>query len=221
MSKYNLFINPDIINEHENQNQNEISDITALKHSKKQKIKLTKKKKIKKQLKNIYEYWLYISYIFFLYLSMKILIFLYIKQKTLKINGQKFIKPLLIKDSEKEYIDCQEYYYMIHNNLLYDKNKRFYLSDNPKISIVIPVFNGEGYLKGTILSVLNQDFKDIEIIIIDDKSKDKSVELIKEIMKSEPRIRLYQNEINKGELYTKSKGILLSKGKYTMILNDD
>jgi len=76
-------------------------------------------------------------------------------------------------------------------------------------------------LNTTILSIQNQDFKDIEIIIVDDGSKDNSVILIKEIMKREPRIFLYENGENKGAFYTKVKGILLSKGKYIMILDED
>jgi glycosyltransferase involved in cell wall biosynthesis len=49
---------------------------------------------------------------------------------------------------------------------------------NPKISIIISVYNGEGYLKTAVRSIQNQDFKDIEIIIIDDFSTDNSVKII-------------------------------------------
>ena len=77
----------------------------------------------------------------------------------------------------------------------------------------MPVHNGEAFIKEAIISIQNQDLKDIEIIIIDDKSTDNSVNLIKEIMKNEPRIRLFQNEENRGILFTKAKGILSAKGK--------
>ena len=87
---------------------------------------------------------------------------------------------------------------MFRNGSLYDKDKIFYPTDNPKISIVIPVHNGEGHIKGALISIQNQEFKDIEIILVDDKSTDNSVELIKDLMKTEPRIRFYQNEENKG-----------------------
>ena len=56
--------------------------------------------------------------------------------------------------------------------------------------------------------------------MIDDCSNDNSVNLIKDLMEKDPRIILYQNEENKGILFTKSKGILNAKAKYLMILNE-
>ena len=117
--------------------------------------------------------------------------------------------------------DMQEYIYMAMNGTLYNPNEVFKKSENPKISIVITVYNGEGFLKTALLSIQNQDFKDIEIIMIDDCSKDNSVNLIKELMIKDPRIILYQNKENKGMLYTKTRGVLHAKGKYVMILDVD
>ena len=107
------------------------------------------------------------------------------------------------------------------NHILINPNETFYKSDNPKISIVISVYNGEGFIKTGLCSIQNQDFKDVEIVFIDDYSKDNSVNLIKELMQKDPRIVLYQNEENKGALYSKAKGILKSKGKYVMTLDHD
>ena len=125
------------------------------------------------------------------------------------------------KDINEEYEDVQNYLDCLMNGTEFYKNKTYYPSENPKISIVITVYNGEPYLKTALLSIQNQDFKDIEIVMIDDCSQDNSVNLIKELMKTEPRIVLYENKENKGMLYTKSKGILLSKGKYVMTLDED
>jgi len=125
------------------------------------------------------------------------------------------------KNREEEYRDIQNYMDLVFNGTVIDKDKIYPLSKNPKISIVISCYNGEGYLKTVLLSVQNQDFKDIEIIIVDDYSKDNSVNTIKELMKTEPRIVLIQNEENKGALYTKSRGMLNAKGKYVMILDEN
>jgi len=125
------------------------------------------------------------------------------------------------KDLDEEYKDMQEYIDMVMNGSLYNPNEIFKESENPKISIVITVYNGEAYLKTALLSIENQDFKDIEIIMIDDCSKDDSVNLIKELMTKDPRIKLYQNEENKGMLYTKTRGILYAKGKYVLLLDED
>ena len=129
--------------------------------------------------------------------------------------------PLIEKDLDEEYKDIQEYIYMVKNGTLYNPNEVFKKSENPKISIVIAVYNGEGYLKDALLSIENQDFKDIEIIMVDDCSKDNSVNLIKELMIKDPRIILIQNEENKGVLFTKTKGVLNAKGKYAMTLDMD
>ena len=63
------------------------------------------------------------------------------------------------------------------NNILLDKyiDLNNYITDNPKISVVIPVYNGEKYIKSALTSIQNQDLKDIEIIMIDDFSDDNSV----------------------------------------------
>ena len=115
----------------------------------------------------------------------------------------------------------QNYVDIIFKDILIDRGKIFYPNKNPKISIIITVYNGEAYLKKALLSILNQDFKDLEIIMIDDYSIDNSINLIKHFMKKEPRIKLYKNSENKGMLFTKTKGILLSNGKYILLLDED
>ena len=125
------------------------------------------------------------------------------------------------KDKNEEINEAENYMKLVLNHTKLDKDKIYYTSKNPKISIVITVYNGEAFLNTALLSIQNQDLKDIEIVMVDDYSKDNSVNLIKELMKTEPRIVLYQNKENKGMLYTKSKGILLSKGKYIMVMDID
>ena len=93
-------------------------------------------------------------------------------------NGQ--MSPHSIdKDLNEEFKDIQEYINMIFNGTLYNPNEVFKKSENLKITIVISVYNGEAYLETALLSIQNQDFKDIEIIMVDDCSKDDSVNLIK------------------------------------------
>ena len=143
------------------------------------------------------------------------------KERRKKIKNEKRRAYSIDKDLDKEYKDIQEYIYMATNGTLYNPNEVFKKSENPKISIVVTVYNGEGYLKSALLSIQNQDFRDVEIIMVDDCSSDNSVNLIKELMIKDPRIILYQNEENKGALYTKTRGVLHAKGKYVMILDMD
>ena len=137
-----------------------------------------------------------------------------------------FLLPIIFENSieinsieERKYI--QNYMDLIFSGTKIDKNNIYYPSINPKISIIISVYNGEAYLRTALLSIQNQDFKDIEIIMIDDGSQDNSVHLIKDLMKEEPRIVLLENEKNKGILYTKTKAILHAKGKYVMTMDED
>ena len=89
------------------------------------------------------------------------------------------------------------------------------------ISVVIPVYNCEKTLKSAIRSIQNQNMTNIEIILVNDFSKDKSLDLIKELMKEDPRIKLINNEKNMGALYSRNIGILDAKGKYVMNLDND
>ena len=101
-------------------------------------------------------------------------------------------------------------------------NSTTYTENNfTDISVIIPVYNGYSSLRKAILSIQNQDFKNIEIIIIDDKSTDNSVSLVNELIEKDRRIILYQNEVNKGIFFSKFDGISKAKGKYVMILNQN
>ena len=66
----------------------------------------------------------------------------------------------------------------------------------PKLSVCIPVYNGAAFIKETIDSVLNQNFKDFEIVIVDNQSTDNTISIVKSY--SDPRIKLFINETNIG-----------------------
>ena len=130
----------------------------------------------------------------------------------------------LIKEKKKKELELKDMQDFININLnqeLININQKFHKISNPKISVIISVYNGEAYLKTALRSIQNQDFMDLEIIIVDDHSKDNSVNLIKELMKEDPRIIFTNNNKNKGALYTKTKGILIAKGKYVLTLDVD
>ena len=162
------------------------------------------------------------------YLFIKVLtIFILFEISIILFNPKKYS---FIKNIEKTFVfrnlytelkDIQNYVNDIFNGTLIDKDVKIYKNFNPKISIVITIYNGEAYLKTALLSIQNQNFKDIEIVMVDDGSKDNSIGLIKKLMRTDPRIVLYKNKENKGALYSKTKGILLSKGKYVLLLDED
>jgi glycosyltransferase involved in cell wall biosynthesis len=106
------------------------------------------------------------------------------------------------------------------NDILIDK-KKYPLVKNPKISAIIPIYNGGKYLHYSLRSIQNQKMKDIEIILIDDCSNDTTLRIIEKYMKEDERIRLIKNIENRKILYSKSFAALNSKGKYIIELDQD
>ena len=90
------------------------------------------------------------------------------------------------------------------------------------VSVIIPSYNHEKYLKHRIDSVLNQTYQDFELIILDDKSKDNSKKII-ETYRDNPKIsHIVYNEVNSGTTFKQwKKGIELAKGKYIWIAESD
>lgn len=94
------------------------------------------------------------------------------------------------------------------------------IDKNPEISIIVPVYNTEQYISRCIESILNQTFKDFELILIDDGSQDRSGEICDEYAKKDNRIRVFHNN-NQGVSATRNYGINISKGKYLMFCDSD
>jgi glycosyltransferase involved in cell wall biosynthesis len=82
------------------------------------------------------------------------------------------------------------------------------------VTVVIPAYNAEDYLPDAIESILKQSFQDLEIIIIDDHSKDKSWSVIQEFAKRDSRIRACRNSSNLGIAGNRNRGVSLASGKY-------
>lgn len=87
------------------------------------------------------------------------------------------------------------------------------------ISVIIPTYNREKTIKRAVLSVLNQTYKDIEIIVVDDNSKDNTYDVIQQI--KDDRIRYYKLEKNFGACYARNYGIQKSKGEYIAFQDSD
>ena len=88
------------------------------------------------------------------------------------------------------------------------------------LSIVIPVYNAEKYLHLSIESVLKNDYKNFELILIDDGSSDNSLEICKRFADSDKRIKVFTQE-NKGTSATRNRGLELAKGEYVAFLDSD
>ena len=89
------------------------------------------------------------------------------------------------------------------------------------ISVIIPVYNVENYLHVCLNSVLKQTYQDFEIICIDDASTDSSLEILKYFEKKDSRIKVLKNDSNKGQGYSRNRGLELAQGKYISFLDGD
>jgi glycosyltransferase involved in cell wall biosynthesis len=89
----------------------------------------------------------------------------------------------------------------------------------PTVSVIIPSYNHEKYVEECIRSVLNQTYQDFEIIITDDASTDRTVEIIESI--SDPRIKLFKHSKNMGVCIAANNCIIHSSGKYIAWLSSD
>ena len=89
------------------------------------------------------------------------------------------------------------------------------------VSIVIPVYNVEKYLNDCLLSVRKQTYKSIEIIIVDDKSPDRSIDIAQKHAAEDTRVKIYSHERNKKLGAARNTGMLMANGKYIMFLDSD
>ena len=92
---------------------------------------------------------------------------------------------------------------------------------NYKFSVVTPNYNTEKYIKQTIKSVLRQTYPYWEMVIVDDASTDRSVEIIETFVKKDSRIKLFRHEKNTGVAQTKHDGIVNSTGDIVTTLGGD
>jgi glycosyltransferase involved in cell wall biosynthesis len=93
------------------------------------------------------------------------------------------------------------------------------MSEPPKVTVVIPVYNREKYVRDAIDSILAQTFTDFELLVIDDGSTDGSQKVVRSY--GDPRIRLVCNERNQGIPKTRNTGIRLARGEYLAFLDSD
>ena len=130
-----------------------------------------------------------------------------------------FQKKMNSKDNISECIDSLEFGNIFNYqiaNFNYSKSNLLYISD-PKISIIVLCTENK-YLDKTITSIQKQNFSSYEIILIYDNNKQNDIDLLKKYTKENPNIILINNENKKGLVYSISVGVLSSKGKYILIL---
>src|SRR5687767_14248356 len=88
---------------------------------------------------------------------------------------------------------------------------------NPLVSVCMPLFNTEKFVAEAVEGVLAQTWKDLELIICDNGSTDRSLEIVENLAKRDPRIRLFRNKRNLGYAGNLHKVLSLAQGKFMMV----
>ena len=101
------------------------------------------------------------------------------------------------------------------------KYKNPILSEPPIVSLIIPMFNCENFILRAVKSAQYQNISNIEILLVDDKSMDNTIYIAEKIRKKDKRIKIIKNQNNRGVLYSRSIGVLSSKGKFIFTLDND
>lgn len=91
----------------------------------------------------------------------------------------------------------------------------------PKVSVIIPFYNVEGYIEQCLNSVVNQTLKDIEILLVNDASDDKSVSIVNKFAQEDSRIRIINLPERKGQGYARNRAMEVALGEYIGFVDSD
>lgn len=90
-----------------------------------------------------------------------------------------------------------------------------------KITVCIPVYNVEQYIKRCLESILNQSFKDFEVVVVNDCTPDKSMDIVRQYAEVDDRIRIIEHEVNHGQMMARRTAYMAAKGDYITFCDSD
>lgn len=93
--------------------------------------------------------------------------------------------------------------------------------NEPLVSVIMPAYNAERYIKESIASVLNQTYQNFELIIVNDCSADKTLEIVESIVEKDKRVVLLNNTTNLGCADSRNRALQVAKGKYIAFCDSD
>ena len=131
-----------------------------------------------------------------------------------------YIKPQYLdmdEEMQKPFINYIDY---CRRGVLFP-NRKLIRVENPKISVVIPMYNEEKNVLPIIRSVQNQNLQELEIICVNDNSNDGTLSVLKSLQKEDPRITIITNKVNRGVIYNRIYGGMQSRGEYVTFLDAD
>lgn len=110
---------------------------------------------------------------------------------------------------------------LFNNNLGGGRKMNELQSQQTLVSIIVPVYNSEKYLKKCIESIIEQTYKNIELILVDDNSKDNSGNICAQYEMIEKRIKVIRNKTNKGPASARNRGIEKATGSFVIFVDSD
>jgi teichuronic acid biosynthesis glycosyltransferase TuaG len=128
-------------------------------------------------------------------------------------------KVVTKKDQEEE--NEKELHEKVHEGLQNLEELHKTEEKIPKVSVIIPAYNAEKYLKESVDSILNQNFKDLEVVVVNDASKDNTLKIANELRKKDKRVKVISYEKNKGRGGAVNVGFENAKGEYITFLDSD
>lgn len=116
--------------------------------------------------------------------------------------------------SDKELIDTKNYFL---------KLKSLNLSENfgPLVTVCMSCYNAERYVEHAVRSILRQTYKNIELILFNDKSTDNTLSILKKLEKEDDRIKLFDNPVNQGTYISRNHAFQIAQGEFFTILDAD
>ena len=117
-------------------------------------------------------------------------------------------------------IKLEEYFRLCNKKALI-KNKKFKKIKEPKLSIITPIYNKGKTIHRYLNSIQNQPFNELEILLIDDLSRDNSLNVIEKLKKQDDRIILIKNKKRKGTLISRKIASYISRAEYLIFLDPD
>jgi glycosyltransferase involved in cell wall biosynthesis len=94
-------------------------------------------------------------------------------------------------------------------------------SISPLISIIVPFYNVELYFRRCLDSIVNQSYRNLELILVDDCSPDSSIEIAREYAANDDRITIIRHEVNKRQGGARNSGLAAAKGEYIWFVDPD
>jgi glycosyltransferase involved in cell wall biosynthesis len=140
-----------------------------------------------------------------------------------KVSDETFKEILSFIDEHKNISleEVDEFRQYSRDKKFIEQNPNFEKSENPLITVIITTHNQAHIIHKSLKSVQNQSVKNLEIIIVDDCSRDNTTETLNEYQKEDPRIVLLTHDMNEGSIKSRADGVRLAKGKYITIVDGD